>query len=383
MKTKKISSADKILLFLHKKGNGIFHCQDIRNFVGLKHRQFFDILIRLKRNDFISMESCTTDKRFRNFVLKENGMSRLKKRNVIPFDRESLVEGIKQRHRLSHKRPKRPVRLFVMIPKSVMEIIQHWNKQPHVSKIKVPEETFVGNMYKGPTQSLCDTVSMLRKALVGNNYLSTPIDGISDRIRSFSVQEIKTAIDHFTLAVTSNIHEPRNKDCFKYKASLKQFLYNSYSTSKHLMFRSPFLYFVENEPELLTEQAYLQKLKKDGIEREWLDLVTDKLVEKFTDRFGGERNAMLEAAGVMLYDFAEEHGGIYVSLSHGFDTWPIWLVKALEWRKENSKKEFVVNPFTLMHSWVYTDILISYIKHIQADHTIEFPKIKKGRLIDS
>jgi hypothetical protein len=146
-----------------------------------------------------------------------------------------------------------------------------------------------------------------------------------------------------------------------------------------MMFKAPFLYFVENEPELLKEQAYLQNLKKDGIEREWLELITDKLVEEFTARFDGERNAMMEAASVMLYDFAEAHGGVYVALSHGLETWPYWLVKALEWRKEISKKEFVVNSLTLIQPWVYEDILISYIKHIQADHTITFPKTKRGK----
>lgn len=379
--TKKPSSKDKLLLFLCKNGNGTYHYEELRNFVGVKHRQFFIIINQLKKSSLLSIEPCRLDKRKRNFTLKENTMARLKKRNVIPFDRETCKADLGKLLNRKLKRT-RPIKESIMIPSSVMEVLVHWNKQSYVRKCKIPK-IYSGHNYAEPTNTLCNTVSTLRQVIVGRNFMS-PIEELVDRIRPFSVKEIKTAIDRYMIAVTSILHEPRDKKYFKHKLPLHDFLFNSYSNSKNLMFKSPFLYFVENEPELLREQIYLAKVKKeDWVEREWLELITDELAEGLENSFGIERNAMVEAASIKLYDFAEDHGGVYVSLEDGLHTWPYWLVKALEWKKENSKKGFIVNSFTLLHDWIYSDVLISYVKYIQADHTITFPKIKRDSVSDT
>lgn len=370
-----------LLSFLIQNEEKVFCYKELSTVFACSTWTIIQTIKKLKKKGLLVIPDSLDNRKRKLIVPEEIKMARLRKREIITpkIDREELNSSL--RRSMYHKdRKERSKTDYIRIDNPIMEIIQFWNSHECLQKIRVPDEKLPGNIYNNPTQTLTETVFTIRRLLSGKLLTDCTIKEIRRKNREFTVEEVKESIKNYLLASCDTNYEPIDKQFLTVPRTPARFIEN-FKFARTNMYRSLFLYFLENPPKLTPAARAREPMSviEDGKEREWVEEITTYLITVYEKAFGKEeKQGILENAAIKLYDFAEEHGGVYVSLESGLETWPYWVIKALEWKKETSQGKFKVKSWTLLQDWFYQDILIPYIHYIQADHTIDWPETENA-----
>lgn len=137
---------------------------------------------------------------------------------------------------------------FLLLPDTVDSIIHHWNNQPGLSRLQIPLKSDY-NGYIKPSKILRKCALLIKRLLAGTAFSKNEF---ARKNRKFIAEEIKQAIERFSMAATSDRHLPLRKDSLK-RMNLELFIYSNYHREDK--FRSQFLYYIENEPQPRVEIA--------------------------------------------------------------------------------------------------------------------------------
>jgi hypothetical protein len=377
----RISKKPELLLeLLAKHPNKFFSYNELCHYLQLSYRRTQRILCSLQEQGKLCIKKSKQDGRS-NFITlqKETKMARLRKREIIePSIVEIATKGIKETMNRRKKKPK-DLSSFLTIPPSILKILNYWNGLECTPNIKIPEP--INGVYPVPTETLKRTVKSLRKLIAGTFFSKVPVIELRELNQSFTVDEIIDTIKRYCKAAYSSNYLPYNKE-FLAKKKLLDVLF--YEQASYLKDKSIFMHFYHNPPNLtaaievqkmkMEEEAEKDfKLKRTKRDEELLKVVTHVLTERYDMMFSieneKEENDLIKAS-MILYDFAEAHGGISGYTSR----WVGYVIGSLNWKKKQYRK-FKVSTKVLLQDWFWNKVIIDYFVDTEQDTDIYLPEV--------
>lgn len=370
-----------LLDYLAREKRKPLSLKKIAEVLQLKRNQVYKILCSLQEQGKLCIKKSITDKRKHYVVLQEeNKMARLRKREIITpsIDREAFVSGLKKTMNRRMYGKRKEIQETIRIPDSVLEVINHWNSFDCVPKIKVP--TPVNGAYLVTTKILKQTINSLKRLLTGNFFSKIPIIELREQNQNFTIEEVKDTITNYCKSAYSTNYLPYDKKYLEGKR-LIDVLYCE--RAAYLKSKSLFMYFFHNPPELMPviaaqkaktekeniKEQKIQKVSRDKDNLEWLE---EELIRIYDKHYGIEsvkERKELKEASLVLYDFAEQHGGL-----NDPSKWAWYAVDALMWRKEKGGR-FNAHPKTLLQDWFYNSVMLDYFVFKGLDNYLYLPEI--------
>jgi len=369
---------DQLLELLAREKRKNFALKELEEKLELKRNQIYKILCSLQEKGMVCIKKTITDKR-KHFVTlqEENKMARLRKREIVAPSVSEMAASLKKtmfRRRTKLRVPLLPIK----ISDSVLEIINHWNGFECVPKLKLPNP--VDGFYHNPSKRLKETVSALRKLLTGNFYSKVPIVELRELNQTFTVKEVKDTLTSYCKSAYLSNYLPYNKSFLEGKTLLDVIFYKR---AAYLKDKGLFVHFYHNPPELTPVMAAQkikmekenlkdQKLQKTDRDEETLGYLEEELIllyDKYYKIENEQERTDLKKVSVILYDFAEQHGGL-----HSVSKWAWYAIDALMWRKEKGGR-FNAFPKTMLQDWFYNSVMIDYFIAKGLDNHLYLPEI--------
>lgn len=162
------------------------------------------------------------------------------------LNRISRADELKKQEEITKKKEEEKNKLLSFKPSSdAKTIVDIWNKQEinglHLVNHNEGTKTF---------KKISETIDRIKS---GKFFRDKELVPAELRNKTFTLNKIETSIERFALAALDDTYEPSNKEPKK-KISLLNFFYNPFSASEKLEWRSPFLYYLLNEPKKLNER---------------------------------------------------------------------------------------------------------------------------------
>lgn len=162
------------------------------------------------------------------------------------FNRISRSSEVQRQEKITQRKLEEKNKLHSFVPSDdAKAIIDIWNKQvingQHLVNHNEGTKTF---------KKISETIDSIKDGTFFKDKAVVP-----DELRNkkFTLNKIETAIERFALSALSDEYTPSNKE-FKKNTTLLSFFYNSFSSSDKLEWKSPFLFYVQNEPKKLNEK---------------------------------------------------------------------------------------------------------------------------------
>ena len=377
------NKTETLLEFLCKDENCSCTYKFLAKQLNLSSRQLYRILCSLQERGIVKIEKCLSNQR-KHLVSIQEGikMARLRKREIIAprITIEEMSSGVKK---TMNKRKRKTVDLEpIMIPNSVLQILNYWNSIEHTPNLSIPKPT--DGFYHNPTKLLKKIITQLRKVLTGNffgKHGGAPVIELGEKNRVVSIDEIKLSIDRYCTEAYSINHLPIDKFPLENK-NLSEFIYFELATT--LKRKSLLMHFLVNDPQLTPaakaqkfkmEKEKLEGVKINKVKRDGLNLliITEELKKVYHKIYGiddEQENKDLEKVARALYDFAEAHGGA----DYQTRKWPWYAVESLGWKKERGGNIKAI-PRTMLQDWFYSDVLTPYLKYKQIEGLVYLPEL--------
>ena len=159
-------------------------------------------------------------------------------RNKLKVDKRSRLSEIKKKERKQVEKEKNQ---SFAPSKEALQILATWNE-------------------KGLPQHRIGTKSYIKASLAidevkkGTFFVNKEYAPDELKTKKFTLNDLDTAIERFALAALFVDYEPINKSIIK-KISLLDFFYRNLAQSDKLEWKSPFLFYLNNEPKKVNERS--------------------------------------------------------------------------------------------------------------------------------